>query len=166
MSFKKNLISFFVIGIIGAVSHFVYGWSGENAFVGLFFPVNESIWEHLKLIFFPAGIYFLIEYFLMEENQENYIFASIKSIFCGMFTIVTIYYVITGVLGKNVDFINITIYFIALITVIAKRNKLLQAQENYSKTFTLILSFLAVITTVLFMVWSYNPPLLGIFAIP
>ena len=73
MSFKKNLISFFVIGIIGVLSHFVYEWSGENAFVGLFFPVNESIWEHLKLIFYPALIYFTAEYFYTKEQSENLI---------------------------------------------------------------------------------------------
>jgi len=166
VSFKKNIIAFFVIGIAGAISHFVYRWTGENTIVGLFFPVNESIWEHLKLIFFPAGIYFLIEYFLSEEKAENYIPASIKATFCGMSAIIILYYVITGIIGKNIDFLNILIYFISVIVVIVKRNKILNSSKSYSKTVTLILGFFTILTVILFMVWSYNPPMLGIFNPP
>lgn len=51
-----------VIGIIfvlitGSLAHFVYEWSGNNALAGLFTPVNESVWEHMKLVFFPMLLY-------------------------------------------------------------------------------------------------------------
>ncbi|MDD7025196.1 MAG: DUF6512 family protein, partial [Oscillospiraceae bacterium] len=45
----------FVI-ITGTISHFVYEWSQNNFILGLFFPVNESTWEHMKLLFFPMLI--------------------------------------------------------------------------------------------------------------
>ena len=45
--------------IAGTVSHFVYEWSGNRPAVGLFFPVNESVWEHMKLVFFPMLFYAL-----------------------------------------------------------------------------------------------------------
>ena len=50
---KIEWISFLAASVLGTLFHFVYGWSGENPVAGLFFPVNESTWEHLKLIFFP-----------------------------------------------------------------------------------------------------------------
>jgi Family of unknown function (DUF6512) len=40
------------IVIAGTLQHFVYGWSGQNALVGLVSPVNESVWEHTKLLVF------------------------------------------------------------------------------------------------------------------
>ena len=51
---KRNITAFLTIGLIGVISHFIYEWTGENTLAGLIFPVNESIWEHLKLIFFPS----------------------------------------------------------------------------------------------------------------
>ena len=53
MSLKTNLFRFIFISVLGVLLHFTYEWSGDNAVVGLFSAVNESTWEHLKLLFFP-----------------------------------------------------------------------------------------------------------------
>lgn len=50
---RLNLFRFIFISILGVLLHFTYEWSGDNPAVGLFSAVNESTWEHLKLIFFP-----------------------------------------------------------------------------------------------------------------
>ena len=50
---KTELVSFVIASALGVLFHFMYEWTGENAIAGLFFPINESTWEHLKLIFFP-----------------------------------------------------------------------------------------------------------------
>ena len=42
--------------MIGTLSHFFYQWSGENFFVGLLSPVNETIWEHLKAAVFSGPV--------------------------------------------------------------------------------------------------------------
>lgn len=39
--------------VVGSVWHFVHAASGDSALVGLVAPVNESVWEHTKLIAFP-----------------------------------------------------------------------------------------------------------------
>ena len=60
---KKHLKQYTLIGIIfvtiaGTLSHFVYEWSGKNPFLALFlFPINETTWEHMKLVFFPSIVY-------------------------------------------------------------------------------------------------------------
>lgn len=59
---KKNsilifeVISTIFIMILGVVLHFTFEWANNNILVGTFSPVNESIWEHLKLLFFPMWI--------------------------------------------------------------------------------------------------------------
>ena len=71
MSLKKNIIAFVIIGALGTLGHFLYEWSGDNRLVGYFFSVNESTWEHLKLLFFPTVIYSVFEYFLIKEKPEK-----------------------------------------------------------------------------------------------
>ena len=166
MGFKKNLTAFFTIGLMGTVSHFVYNWSGKNWFLGLFFPVNESIWEHLKLIFFPALAYFILEYFSINKKPENYIPAAISGVFCGVISIMVLYYTISGIIGKSVDFINILIYFTAVIITIYKREKIIAKSEEYSSKIIKTILTITIISAFLFMFWSHNPPMLGIFKVP
>jgi hypothetical protein len=62
---KKRNIRFFLVTILaGAALHFAYDWTAGNAIVAIFCPVNESVWEHLKLLATPflllsAGIRFV-----------------------------------------------------------------------------------------------------------
>ncbi len=166
MSLKKNIIAFIFIGLLGVLGHFFYKWSGENTAVGLFFPVNESTWEHLKLLFFPTLIYSVGEYIFCEEKPRNYIPAIVISVFYGMLTIVALFYTINGILGFNVDFINILIYFISVIVTLCKKRRLIQNGKFASKTSRCIFLGIAFLTAVLFAVFSYNPPSLGLFTPP
>lgn len=166
MGFKKNAIAFLVISILGTLSHFVYAFSGENAIVGLFFPVNESVWEHLKMLLFPTLIYSIFEYFTLKEKPSNYFTATVAGIYCGMFTIIAIYYIANGIIGKDVEFVNIASYYAGVIALLIKKSKIINEEKLTSKNAKLFLSFLLVINIILFFVWSFNPPSLGIFIPP
>ena len=49
-----HILGIFVIVMIAGPLHFAYEWSGENFIVSLVAPVNESIWEHLKMVYWPT----------------------------------------------------------------------------------------------------------------
>ena len=57
---RYTMIGIVFVLITGSLAHFVYDWSGKNHIVGLFTPINESVWEHMKLLFFPMLIYSLV----------------------------------------------------------------------------------------------------------
>ena len=63
------VIGFFVVGILGTLFHFVYDWSGQMWFVGLFVPVNESTWEHMKLLFVPMLIYIMLGNLYIKRQE-------------------------------------------------------------------------------------------------
>ena len=54
---KLTFIGIIFTIILGTISHNVYPWTGNNFIAGLFSPVNASIWEHMKIAFFPMLIY-------------------------------------------------------------------------------------------------------------
>ncbi len=166
MGFKKNISAFLIISILGTISHFVYALTGENRIIGLIFPVNESVWEHLKLIYFPSLLYFAIEYFFIGKEIKNYTVASIKGIFCGMLSVVVLFYTLNGILGKNIDFLNILIFFIAVFTELKKRNQIILCDKEYSKTAKLLYYSAFIVTGLLFMLWSFQQPNLNIFVSP
>ena len=96
-----------IIGILfgltaGTLSHFLYDWTGNNTIIGLFTPVNESIWEHMKLLFFPMLAYSLLMIIICRRNYPCIIAASCLGILTGTFLIPLLYYSYTFILGKDV----------------------------------------------------------------
>ena len=51
---KYMILGTIFVSVLGSLAHFFYDWTNNNAFVGLLTPINESTWEHMKLIFFQC----------------------------------------------------------------------------------------------------------------
>ena len=45
---KRSIWGFLFVGVLGVLFHFAYDFLGQTPVAGLFFPINESIWEHLR----------------------------------------------------------------------------------------------------------------------
>ncbi len=162
----KKSTAFLIISILGTLSHFIYELTGKRYVVGLIFPINESTWEHLKLLFFPAVIYFTVCYFLINEKPKNYILSSLISILIGMLAIIVLFYTYRGVIGRNIDFLNITIYYIGVLLTVIMQNKLLNSNKfktKFSERLALVITILIAIS---FAIFTHNPPSLGIFLPP
>lgn len=166
MKTKYNLLAFLVIGILGALGHFVYDWSGNNRLIGYFFAVNESTWEHLKLLFFPTVIYSVIEYIFVKKEIKNYIPAVIISVISGMLAIVTLFYTYQGVIGKNIDFLNIAIFYIGIIIMLCIKTKIIDSEALSDRNWSLIFLLIGVLIAFLFLIFTYSPPNLNIFSEP
>lgn len=166
MKTKYNISAFIFIGILGSLSHFFYDWSGSNRIIGYFFATSESTWEHLKLLFFPTVIYSVFEYFFVKREVKNYIPSVIISVIVGMFTIVALFYTYQGVLGYNIDFLNILIYFLGLFAMLVVKNKIINSEYFASTKSSILFLAVGIIIAFLFFRFTYNVPTLGIFTPP
>lgn len=165
MKLKNFILGFLIIGGLGTLGHFVYKWSGENTVLGYFTPVNESTWEHLKLLFFPTLIFSVFEYFLMKEKTNNYPVAIVFSLIVGLMSIVIIFYSYSGVLGYKIEWFNIAIYYIALLIMLIVKT-ILQSLKLESKTANIISLLWIFVMALMFIIFTYNPLNLGIFKEP
>jgi hypothetical protein len=166
MKTRYNILAFIFIGVLGALSHFVYEFSGNNKLIGYFFATNESTWEHLKLLFFPTIIYSAIEYLFVRREIKNYIPAVVISVIIGMLSIVVLFYTYRGVIGKNIDFINILIYYLGLIISLTVKNKIVDSEILNSKSASLLFLIISLIIALFFFRFTYSPPTLAIFKPP
>lgn len=64
--------AFVFIMLAGSALHFVYELSGFSAVAAVFGSVNESTFEHLKLFFWPALIFALIQHAYMRQEVNNF----------------------------------------------------------------------------------------------
>lgn len=99
--FMKTLKTYMRIGIFfvittGSLAHFFYDWSGHASIVGYFTPVNESIWEHMKLLFFPMLLYAFVLTVRLRHHAPSIPSALCTGILLGTFLIPLFFYSQTG----------------------------------------------------------------------
>ena len=94
--FKLEAIGFIFTSVLGTLMHFFYEWSGNNTFVGLFCPVNESPYEHLKLLFFPFLIWTFVENIKLSNNKFNIFTSKLIGILLGMYVTLSVFYIFEG----------------------------------------------------------------------
>ena len=119
---------FLFTSVLGTLLHFAFEWSGNDPVVGLLSAVNESIWEHMKLIFVPMVVYALIQHRFGQGIGEGYWCEKLRSIMIALILIPVIYYTYTGILGLSADWFNIAIFFIS--AGIAYRSEAIRFQNR------------------------------------
>lgn len=165
MTFKKGFTAFLIISVLGTLGHFLYKWTGKSFIIGLFFPVNESTWEHLKLLFFPSCFYTAVGFF-KTDDRKNLVISTAKAVFLGMLLIITLFYTYSGILGYTIDILNIIIYYIAVAFTVIKRAKIYNKDQNITENSVFLWVFASIVITLLFFVWTFYPPNIDLFVAP
>ena len=101
--------------VLGTLSHFFYQWSHENILIGLFSPVNESVWEHLKLLFFPALTYMFIEQKAMGKAMPGLLGKNLLGLFAGLLVMLLLFYGYTAFSGKSILWVDIGIFGVCVL---------------------------------------------------
>ena len=160
-----ELVGIVFIIIFGSMLHFTFEWSGGNAVVGVFSAVNESVWEHLKLGFWPAIVFALVEFKYLKKETNNFLFAKTIGVYLIPITIVVIFYSYTAVLGESIFVIDILSFVIAVVVgqLVSYRfltGKTLPYNLDMASLFALILLGLA------FVIFTFYPPQFALFQDP
>lgn len=148
----------------GTVLHFLYDWLGEALWIAPFSGVNESTWEHMKLLFFPMLIYAAIQSFFFRE-YKNFLCVKLRGILLGLILIPVIFYTYNGVIGRSPDWINIAIFFISAAIVYIYETRLFKSEKitcRSPKTAVAVLLLIAL----LFVIFTFATPEIGIFKDP
>lgn len=157
-----QMIGFIFTGVTGTLLHFLYDWTGQNPVVGAFSAVNESVWEHMKLLFFPMLLFSFWEYARVGKEYPNFWCVKLLGTVLGLLSIPALYYTYTGGLGINADWFNIAIFFIGAAAVYWLETKLLQLGKPRCRHPKAALGALAVLGIV-FVMLTFVPPNFPIF---
>ena len=160
-----ELLGMVFIIVLGSLLHFTFELSGHQPVVGVFSAVNESVWEHLKLGFWPALAYAVIEYRYLKESTSNFFLAKAVGIYLIPIVIPILFYSYTAVLGESVFVIDISTFVIAVIVGQLASYRLL-TYRRLSENFNRISLVALVLLGVAFMVFTFYPPHLDVFRDP
>jgi len=165
LAFGYELAGIVFIVIIGTILHFTFELSGNQPVVGVFSAVNESVWEHLKLGFWPALVWALIEYRYIKKSTNNFFFAKTVGIYLIPIVIPILFYSYTAVLGESVLVIDILTFVVAVIVGQLVSYKLLTYRELPDMLNKISLVAL-VLLGVAFVLFTFYPPHLPLFRDP
>jgi hypothetical protein len=160
---KFEIFSTIFIFVLGTLLHFTYEWSNYNSLVGLFSAVNESTWEHLKLVFYPSILTTLIGYLIFKNQYSNYLIVKTKGILLSMAFIVIFFYTYTGIIGTNYAIIDIGSFFVSILLKEIYEYKNI---NDYDKGNNFISFIILVILLLCFIIFTVYPPHLNLFKDP
>ena len=158
-----QLAGFTLTSVLGTLLHFLYEWT-KSPLVAPFSGVNESTWEHMKLLFWPMLLFAVIQSFFFRE-REDFWCIKLKGITLGLILIPVIYYTYNGVIGKSPDWCNIAIFFIAAGIAYIYEAIRLKRKNTACISPRLAIILLSVIAF-LFVIFTFATPKIAIFKDP
>ena len=159
-----QFFGFAVTALGGTLLHFLYDWLGEAVWIAPFSGVNESTWEHMKLLFWPMFIFAIVQSFFFRE-REDFWCIKLKGIALGLSLVPALFYLYNGIIGKSPDWINITIFFISAAAAYIYETRLLNKQALPCKNSRLALGVLIALA-LCFILFTFKTPEIGIFKDP
>lgn len=147
-----KILSIFGIFLLSFLTHYGYD-KFPNTITSFLFPVNESIFEHMKMIYTSYIIFAGIEYLLLKKsNIKNFPSSVFISVLFNIIFFLIIYIPIYNIFGHN-SIITLIIYFISIVISqiisykILTTNKTIDFLNKYSYLFLLVLIMILIYLT-------------------
>ncbi|MEL1135600.1 DUF6512 family protein [Desulfitobacterium sp. THU1] len=155
---------FFLVGV-GTLLHFIYDWSNQSQWVSIFSPINESIWEHLKMGFWALVLFSLLEYRFIKSKTQNFFLAKGLGSLTLQGLIVIVFYSYTAFTNKPIMFLDISSFVVGCILCQLVSYKILTKSRPKPVLNWLGLGILLASAT-LFVIFTFAPPELILFQEP
>lgn len=150
--------------LLGTVLHFLFDWP-NCLFIAPISAVNESTWEHMKLIFIPSFIFALAQYFVFKGQLTNFWFVKLKGVLIGVLLIPILFYTYKGAIGNPPAIVNIGIFFISAGVEYLYEYKKFQSESEIKKgNFVFFIAILILLA--LFIIFTFYQPQIPLFIDP
>ena len=159
-----QLLGFAVTSFSGTILHFLYEWLGEAVWIAPLSGVNESTWEHMKLLFWPMFLFAVAQSFFFRDRKDFWC-VKLRGILLGIILIPVIFYTYNGTIGRSPDWINIVIFFVSAAIAYLYETRLFHAEKTRCNSPKLAIALLSIVA-LLFIVFTFLTPTLGIFKDP
>lgn len=168
MNRRFNLLTYEILStifilILGFLLHFTFEWSNKNVIIGIFSSINESTWEHLKILFFPMLLSTIMGYFYFGKEIPNYLCYKTKGILIASIFIIIFFYVYTGIIGKSYIILDIGSFIVGVIIGEYYTYKKIISNSKCNNIISIIILFILSLSFILF---TFYPPHINLFKDP
>lgn len=158
------ILSFLILSTLGTILHFTNNWFKDSIFIQVISAINESTWEHMKLLVFPTILVMFIQYYTLDMRYPNF-FSSVLTLLLVQTLAIPLLYEPLRVIFKRVHFIvTIIIFYVSvLFGVLAQYYALQNNIIIFNEPISLII---IAIITLIYWIFTYYPPKIWIFRDP
>lgn len=152
---KTELIIVTVISIVlGTSMHFAHHLPFFNHFIGYIFPVNECVWEHMKMLFYPMLLTAI--YSCVRQKDVHAFGGMIASNLICIPTQIALFYVYWIFTRHAITIVDVIAYLVVMVFGYALGNKL--SSKNWIKAHWLLFIIIAVLMILLLGFLTYHAP--------
>lgn len=149
--------------LIGSLMHFIYELTGKSYFIGAFSLINESVWEHSKMIVLPMIAWWTLYYIFCKDTYEidrnRWFFPLLISLVLYIIMI-AFFYTYSTALGKELLWVDI----FDLILSLSIGQLLGMHFYRHGPSININISlFIIVAIVALFIIFTFYPPHIPIF---
>lgn len=150
------------ISLLGSLLHFTFELGGFWRPLAVVSAVNESVWEHLKIGFWPAFIWGVTEFFVFGKKVKNFFFAKAVTFLLIPIIIVVLFYSYTYATGTELLAVDIIIFFAAIAAAQIAGYRIMLIRKRFL-SLNIIGAVIILACLVLFSLFSYFPPRYQLF---
>ena len=157
-----TLIGILVLFVVGSLFHFLYSLTGECFIVGLFVPINESIFEHTKMVVLPIFIWWFIFYLFRKKDLfvNAWFTSALIAMISAIIAIPMLFYFYSQAFGIESLVIDILILLASLAIGQILGLHYYRHGKGIEYHFAIVLMIVIII---LFAFFTINPPAFPIF---
>jgi hypothetical protein len=159
-----QLWGFAVTALGGTILHFLYDWLGGAVWVAPFSGVNESTWEHMKLLFWPMLLYAVVQSVYFRDRKDFWCI-KLRGTLLGLALIPVLFYTYNGAIGKSPDWLNIAIFFASAAIAYLYETRQFKSEKSRCLYPKLAFALLCAIA-LLFIIFTFLTPTIGLFKDP
>jgi hypothetical protein len=168
---KDQAVQWIYMGIvlllfISGPMHSAFEGLGRPVFTAAVLPVNESVFEHLKLAFWPLFFWWLLGYVLYirqgKGDVNRWFLAAMSTIFVSPLFILVFYYTYTGALGIHsllLDILSLPLSLLIAQSLAVHIYRYARGPRWAVPAFIAAAIFLIVV----FALFTYQPPRIPMF---
>ena len=160
-----QLMGFSFTALGGTLLHFLFDLTEKSLLVAPFSAVNESTWEHMKILFFPMLIFAVLQSVFFAKACKGFWKVKCIGIVLGVALIPTLFYTYNGAFGRSPDWLNVLFFFISA-GVAYFAEYMLFSRTQVCDEFTFLPIFIIFLTTLGFVVFTFYPPHVPLFQDP
>ena len=149
----------------GTLLHFLYGWTDWIG-AAVFAPVNESVWEHLKLLFWPMLLMTAAEYMAYGNGRKNFIQAKTAGLLVGLAAIPVLYYAAKPFAGVDCLPVNLLIFALSTAAAWLVSFKCMISNKGSAPAAAAAAILLFTSIALLFVSFTFSPPRNELFRDP
>ena len=150
--------------LFGNLLHFVYDWTGQAGWAAYLSAVNESTWEHMKLLAVPWLVWTVVT--IAANRCAASALPRAIGLLAGLAAIPALFYTYTGILGKSVGVVNILIFQAAVLLAYFVSASLQKSARLSSVPFQILGILLHLLAALAFLFFTSFPPSLPLFVDP